>query len=89
MWAEVRQAIVVEFSDLGDVSDITQLCVRLLVAVVLGAVLGAERESAGAAAGLRTHMLVSLGCALFMIIPMQAGMHHEDVSRVLQAILPS
>lgn len=86
MWAEVRQAIRVEFSDLGDISDITQLCVRLLVAVVLGAVLGFERETAGASAGLRTHMLVSLGCALFMIIPLQAGIHLEDMSRVLQGI---
>lgn len=86
MWTDVRQAILVEFSDLGDISDITQLCVRLLVAVVLGAVLGYERESAGASAGLRTHMLVSLGCALFMLIPLQAGMLLEDMSRVLQGI---
>ena len=86
MWSQVWQAILKEFSDLGDVTAITLVCVRMLVAVVLGAILGYERESAGAAAGLRTHMLVSLGSALFVLIPLQAGMQLEDVSRVLQGV---
>ena len=59
-WLTIQQ----EFSDLGDAEDITRLCVRLLVAVLLGGLLGYERESVGASAGLRTHMLVSLGSAL-------------------------
>src|SRR5688500_788983 len=50
-WTTVQQ----EFSDLGDASDITRICVRLLVALALGALLGYERESVGASAGLRTH----------------------------------
>lgn len=48
--------------------------------------LGYERESVGASAGLRTHMLVSLGSALFVLIPLQAGMPLLDVSRVLQGV---
>lgn len=75
-----------EFSDLGDPSDVTRVCVRLLVALALGALLGYERESSGAAAGLRTHMLVSLGSALFIIVPFQAGMSLGDISRVLQGV---
>ncbi|MDB5920419.1 MAG: methyltransferase [Massilia sp.] len=86
MWSQVWQTILTEFSDLGDVAAMTQVCVRMLVAVVLGAVLGYERESAGAAAGLRTHMLVALGSALFVLIPLQAGMQFGDVSRVLQGL---
>jgi putative Mg2+ transporter-C (MgtC) family protein len=81
-WLTIQQ----EFSDLGDAEDITRLCVRLLVAVLLGGLLGYERESVGASAGLRTHMLVSLGSALFVLIPLQAGMNMEDLSRVLQGI---
>lgn len=81
-WMTIQQ----EFSDLGDPSDITRVCVRLLVALVLGGVLGYERESSGAAAGLRTHMLVSLGSALFVVVPYQAGMKIEDLSRVLQGV---
>ena len=85
-WMESWNTIQQEFSDLGDASDITRVVVRLLVAVLLGAMLGYERESVGASAGLRTHMLVSLGSALFVLIPLQAGMRIEDVSRVLQGV---
>lgn len=85
-WAKSWMTIQQEFSDLGDAEDITRLCVRLLVAVALGGLLGYQRESVGAAAGLRTHMLVSLGCALFVLIPLQAGMDLSDLSRVLQGI---
>jgi putative Mg2+ transporter-C (MgtC) family protein len=38
---------------------------RMLVAVVLGGVVGAEREWSGQPAGLRTHIAVALGAALF------------------------
>lgn len=85
-WHESWVTIQQEFSDLGDASDITRLVVRLLVAVALGALLGYERESIGASAGLRTHMLVSLGSAMFVLIPLQAGMSVGDVSRVLQGV---
>ncbi len=86
VWAQIWIATQQEFSDLGDVGDITRVCVRLTVAVALGALLGYERESVGASAGLRTHMLVSLGSALFVLIPLQAGMPLVDVSRVLQGV---
>ncbi|MFD2367171.1 MgtC/SapB family protein [Pseudoduganella sp. GCM10020061] len=86
MWTDIWTAIQREFSDLGDVSQITTVVVRLVVAVALGAMLGYEREHVGASAGLRTHMLVSLGSALFVLIPLQAGMHISDLSRVLQGV---
>ena len=78
--------VQLEFSDLGNVEDITRIVVRLLVAIVLGGILGYERETVGASAGLRTHMLVSMGAALFVLIPLQAGMELGDLSRVLQGI---
>ena len=82
IWSTVRE----EFTDIGDGTSIVRIVVRLLVAVVLGGVLGWERESVGAPAGLRTHMLVSLGSALFVLIPLQAGMRLDDLSRVLQGV---
>ncbi len=85
-WTEVWVALQQEFSDLADPADITRVCIRLLVALILGAALGYEREATGAAAGLRTHMLVALGSALFMVIPYQAGMRIEDMSRVMQGL---
>ena len=85
-WDEVWGTVHEEFTDIGDAAGIVRIVVRLLVAVVLGGVLGWERESVGAPAGLRTHMLVSLGSALFVLIPLQAGMKMEDLSRVLQGV---
>ncbi|MFL6636101.1 MAG: MgtC/SapB family protein [Massilia sp.] len=85
-WDEVWGTVREEFTDIGDGAGIVRIVVRLLVAVVLGGVLGWERESVGAPAGLRTHMLVSLGSALFVLIPLQAGMRMDDLSRVLQGV---
>jgi putative Mg2+ transporter-C (MgtC) family protein len=85
-WTESWLAVQQEFSDLGDASDVTRVCLRLMVALALGALLGYERESVGASAGLRTHMLVSLGSALFVLVPSQAGMALDDMSRVLQGV---
>ncbi len=86
-WLEVLATIKAEFSDLADASQATTVCVRLLVAVVLGGLLGYERETRGTSAGLRTHMLVALGAALFVIVPLQAGTSIADMSRVLQGVI--
>ena len=40
---------------------------RLVAALLLGALIGWERERVGKPAGLRTHMLVALGAAAFML----------------------
>ena len=87
MLSTIVQTLQTEFSDLNDASDITRVCVRMIVAIALGGLLGYERESVGASAGLRTHMLVCLGSALFVLIPLQAGMTLDDLSRVLQGIV--
>jgi putative Mg2+ transporter-C (MgtC) family protein len=86
MLEAIWETAAMEFSDLGNVRDITRIVLRLLVALALGGLLGYERESIGASAGLRTHMLVCLGSALFVLIPLQAGMRTEDLSRVLQGV---
>lgn len=86
-WMESWLTVQSEFSDLPDATEVTRLCVRLLVAVGLGAILGYERERSGAAAGFRTHMLVALGSALFVIVPLQAGTELNDMSRVLQGVI--
>lgn len=45
-----------------------QILARLLLATILGGIIGFERESRGRAAGFRTHILVCLGSALIMMI---------------------
>ena len=86
-WQEVGNTVRQEFSDLPDVAGVTRITLRLLIAAILGGILGFEREQKGKAAGLRTHMLVALGAALFVLIPQQAGVSDADLTRVLQGLV--
>ena len=81
------QKVAADFSDLPDPGEAIQMTVRLVLAAVLGGMLGYNREKAGKSAGLRTHMLVSLGAALFVLIPQNAGLSDTDISRVIQGIV--
>ena len=71
---------------LPDGRETIRVIIRLVAAGLLGAVIGAQREHAGKPAGLRTHMLVSLGAALFVIAPVQLGMDSSDLSRIIQGL---
>jgi putative Mg2+ transporter-C (MgtC) family protein len=87
MWEEVTDTLVEEFSSLPDAAEVTRVMVRLLLAALLGGIVGYEREHKGKAAGLRTHMLVALGAAIFVLVPLQGGMQVGDLSRVLQGVI--
>jgi len=87
MWQEVWSTVVSEFSDIPDAAEITRITLRLLVAAVLGGLLGYEREQQGKSAGVRTHMMVAIGAALFVLIPQQAGATTADLTRVLQGLI--
>ncbi len=87
MLQEIWMAIGSEFSDVPDLSTMVRISLRLVVAALLGGILGYERESKGRSAGMRTHMLVAVGAALFVLGPLQAGMPIEDMSRVLQGVV--
>jgi len=87
MWQEIVATLQAEFSDLPDAAQWTRLLLRLGLALLLGAAIGYERESRGSTAGLRTHMLVALGTALFVLVPQQAGMSNDDLSRVIQGLV--
>ncbi|NHC35122.1 MgtC/SapB family protein [Scytonema millei] len=70
--------------------DWLSICFRLAMALVFGAILGVERQIGHKPAGLRTHMLVSLGSALLILIPLQIVATAEEgrdaISRVIQGI---
>ena len=88
IWEQVSSTIVSEFSDLNDVAELTRVSVRLLIAAILGGIIGFEREQRGKSAGIKTHMLVCIGAALFVLIPQQAGLVSQaDLSRVMQGII--
>jgi putative Mg2+ transporter-C (MgtC) family protein len=52
----------------------------LLMAVALGAIVGVEREKSHKPAGLRTHMLVSLGASLFAMMSTSFGAQPAQVA---------
>lgn len=79
-------SLVESIFDLPSVDQLIRVTVRLSVAALLGGWLGAEREAAGKSAGLRTHMLVALGAAVFVLFPVEAGMPLSDLSRVIQGV---
>jgi len=84
-WQAICEAIASDFEDL-DAARAARIGVRLLIAAVFGGAIGFERQWKGKAAGLRTHMLVALGAALFVA----ANHPHaspDSASRVIQGIV--
>ena len=51
--------------------EYTELLLRLVLAVIAGGLIGLEREIVHRPAGIRTHMLVSLGSALFVLVTIE------------------
>ena len=72
---------------LPSVEDGTIIVVRLVFAGVLGALVGWDRERKHRPAGLKTHVLVSIGSALFVLAPLMAGIDGAEVTRVMQGIV--
>jgi putative Mg2+ transporter-C (MgtC) family protein len=74
-------------SGLPDARQLVHVLIRLVAATLLGALVGFQRERAGKPAGLRTHMLVTLGTAVFVMACSGVGMSLEGQSRVIQGIV--
>ena len=72
---------------LPDSQQMARIVVRMLAAALLGALVGIQRERAGKPAGVRTHMLVSMAGALFVITCLEWGMDSADMSRVIQGLV--
>ena len=61
---------------------------RVLVAALLGAIIGVQRESRGKAAGLRTNALITVGSALFGVLSVTVVPHNQgDPSRIASAVV--
>ncbi|HZU82192.1 MAG TPA: MgtC/SapB family protein [Polyangiaceae bacterium] len=69
-------------------AELSHAAARLLVAALLGGAIGAERQFHRHAAGLRTHILVTLGAAAFVVTGLDlAGTDHGDPLRVVQGVV--
>jgi putative Mg2+ transporter-C (MgtC) family protein len=82
------------FGDIMQRADVQEGLVqvgRLVLALVLGGLLGWDRERHDKPAGLRTHMLVSLGSASFVALgatfQTESDNHAIDATRVLQGVV--
>lgn len=71
-----------------------EFILRIFVAALLGGAIGLEREYRAKEAGMRTHFLVALGSALFMIVSaygfegaLGSPEHRWDVSRVAAQVV--
>jgi putative Mg2+ transporter-C (MgtC) family protein len=59
---------------------------RLAIALIVGAIIGLERETQHKSAGLRTNMLVSFGSALIVIVPIEIGAAQQNLDILGRAI---
>ncbi|WP_406624145.1 MgtC/SapB family protein [Acidovorax sp. SDU_ACID1] len=83
----VFRTIAQEFADLSDIEQATRVATRLFLAALFGGALGFEREASGKAAGIRTHMLVAMGAAMFVMISQLMGAQANELSRVIQGVV--
>jgi putative Mg2+ transporter-C (MgtC) family protein len=79
-WQELTNGI-------PDSTRLWTILIRVIAATLLGALLGFQRERAGKPAGLRTHILVSLGTAVVVLACSSSGMNMDGQSRVIQGIV--
>ena len=87
MFETVAHALRDEFADLKDAGAFVRVLVRILMASILGGALGYQREANHKAAGLRTHTLVAMGSALFVLVPQQMGASPGELTRTIQGLV--
>ena len=80
LWQELTNGI-------PDSRTLWTILIRVIAASLLGALVGFQRERAGKPAGLRTHILVSLGTAVVVLACSASGMNMDGESRVIQGIV--
>jgi putative Mg2+ transporter-C (MgtC) family protein len=68
-------------------NEFAEMMLRLVLAGVLGGLIGAEREYRGKVAGTRTHLLVALGSALMLLVSQHGFDGQGDPGRVAAQIV--
>lgn len=63
-----------------------RIAIRLAAALILGGMIGFERQMEKKSAGVRTHMMVALGTALFALTALESNPDPKDFSRVIQGV---
>lgn len=80
LWQEVSRVV-------PNGQQMVRVGLRLFAALIVGTVIGFQREVSRKPAGLRTHLLVALGSALLVIAAENAGINSNGVARVIQGLV--
>jgi len=72
---------------LPDTRQFIQVLIRLIASAFLGAAIGLQREKRGKPAGIKTHILATLGTTVFVLACTGYGMSSDGLSRVIQGIV--
>lgn len=64
-----------------------EIILRLILASVLGGLIGLDRESTNRPAGFRTHILVSIGSTLMMLVSLENARYGGDASRIAAQVV--
>ncbi|HXC70864.1 MAG TPA: MgtC/SapB family protein [Pyrinomonadaceae bacterium] len=80
LWQELTRG-------LPDGRQLAIVLIRVIAAMLLGGIIGMQREKARKPAGLRTHMMVCLGTAVVVLACIASSMDTSALSRVVQGIV--
>ena len=80
LWQEVARV-------LPPADELVRTALRLVGSLLVGTVIGLQRQLTHKPAGLRTHLLVALGTTLLVVAAVNSGMKSGDVSRVVQGLI--
>lgn len=72
---------------LADSGEVIRVGFRIVASLILGAMIGMQREWSGKPAGLRTHILVSMGTTLLIVACLTIDIGNDGISRVIQGIV--
>jgi putative Mg2+ transporter-C (MgtC) family protein len=72
---------------LPDGRQFMHILIRLIASLIFGAVIGLQRERVGKPAGLKTHIIATLGTTIFVLACSAYGMSSDGLSRVIQGIV--
>jgi putative Mg2+ transporter-C (MgtC) family protein len=72
---------------LPDGRQFMHILIRLIASLIFGAVIGLQRERVGKPAGLKTHIIATLGTTVFVLACSAYGMSSDGLSRVIQGIV--
>lgn len=87
VWRQISNSVATPFSDITDIAEVTRLTVCLLIAAILGGVLGFDREAGQRCVRTHAHAGRDGASAIFMVIRPQIGVQPSELTRVVHGMV--